>query len=123
MERSERKKLFNDETISFMHGELPDGRRCTAAMTYDDNMLYMAIAACSKKDNFCRSTGRFKALARLSDFLKGKTDRYVAGMNTEFVFINGTSLAELFEKGPKHMLKAIRKNKQLIFQMVCAPRV
>ena len=67
--RAARKELMN--TVSFLHGQLPTGQRCTAAVVSGGGFFHFSLVVCSVKDNFCRREGRHRALRRLSEYLRG----------------------------------------------------
>lgn len=61
--------------VYYYHGTLKDGTRYTAAGVFDNSAktLTIAYAICSRKDQFCKKSGRIKTLGRLkSKSIKGK---------------------------------------------------
>ena len=55
---------FNDEVTELF----PKGKKFTIGYTINGNFVEFAVAACSKKDQYCRKTGRELVTKRYNNF-------------------------------------------------------
>ena len=105
MDRTTRKKLL--DKVNYLHGYLEDGRRCTAAFTFDNETeeLHVALSVCAFEDNFSRTAGRFNSVERLSRYFRKETFDLVTTIKT-------TSMLEY------EVLKDVRKDKNAFLSTV-----